>query len=121
MELKMQASLDVAAMWAQVLIAGMTTLGVLTSMVLSIAALREVREDRQLRHAPFLVFDSGGWDLPVSFVKAGSAVPGMAPKVAARYFGSLGSDAESVRLRKARYGRLLNLGSGPAIEVDGVL
>ena len=105
---------------AQVVIAGFTVIGVLVSLYMSRRTLREVERDRQVRQTPYLMFERGGWQLIVGFVKAGPSIPGIEPSYAAKMFPSLSPDAESVRLARGEepqfYGRLHNLGLGPAIE-----
>jgi hypothetical protein len=110
---------------AQVIVGAFTVVGVIGSLFLSTRALREVQRDRELRQAPFLAFEGGGWSKTVKFVRAGKAIPGINPAYAARMFPNLRPDAESVRLdaptiEKAHYGRLHNFGSGVALDTHVV-
>jgi hypothetical protein len=113
---------DKAAMIATVATALLTLAGVIASLFFSTRALREVQNDRQLRQAPFLVFDHGGWRLPVKFVAAGAAIPGLRPAFVATMYPNLPAGAESVRLaapsRDSDFGALRNLGAGPAIATQ---
>jgi hypothetical protein len=111
-------SLQDASAIAQVVIAIVTLAGVLVSIWLSTKALREVERDRAIRQAPHLLFESGGWELPVEFLRAGAHIPGLNPRVVREYFPDIPSDAESVRLRPHSYGTLRNYGLGPAINVE---
>lgn len=104
---------------SQVVLTAFTVVGVVASLLISARALREVQIDRALRQAPFLAFVTGGTRRHVEFVRAGSAIPGIDPKAAARAFPNLPPNAESVRLAgpapECFYGRLVNLGAGPAL------
>ena len=100
--------------------------GIVTSMLMSVKALREIHRDRVLRHRPHLAFEGGGWQLPVAFVKAGRRIPGVDPAAVERFFSSMPDEAVSVRLRDSReegarakpifFGQLRNFGPGAAIE-----
>jgi hypothetical protein len=106
---------------AQIVVAAMTTIGVLGSLYLSMRALREVHYDRKYRQCPHLAFETGGFRFPIEFKKVGTAIPGIDPKAAAKAFSELGAEAESVRLkdRTAQFrpiGMLKNYGLGPALH-----
>jgi hypothetical protein len=113
---------------AQIIIAIITLVGVLTSLYMSIKALREVQLDRRVRQAPHLAFKSGGFQIPIEFVKAGKRVPGLAPEFVESIFSELPDDAESVRVKHEEekdgaidlslFGRLTNHGMGPAFETS---
>jgi hypothetical protein len=111
---------------AQILLTIITFIGIVASMWLSRKALREVQTDRKLRQRPFLGFETGGYQLPIEFVKAGKAIPGINPEYVQKAFPNLPNDAESVRLKDIRnengsaeilfYGQLKNYGLGPALS-----
>jgi hypothetical protein len=113
---------------AQILTAIVTLVGVLISLYMSIKALREVQRDRYFRQAPHLAFETGGFRMPVEFVKAGKRVPGLAPEFVESIFSELPVDAESVRpqhnieedggMDLFRFGKLINHGMGPAFEAS---
>ena len=111
---------------AQVVLTAITFLGIVFSIFLSVRALREVQEDRRQRQRPHLAFETGGMRLPVEFVKAGRAIPGVDPEYVERVFKDLPPEAESVRLKDRKdedgsikpifFGHLTNYGLGPALE-----
>ncbi len=110
---------------AQIGTAIITLTGVLTSLFMSIKALREVQNDRRLRQAPYLAFESGGFRIPVTFVKAGRRLPGFDPNFVEAVFQDMPEDSESVRvkhqeakggLKLFHFGNLINHGMGPAFE-----
>lgn len=108
---------------AQITTAVITLIGVLTSIWLSVKALREVEKDRKLNHKPFLVFETGAVRLRVEFLKKGKAIPGINPAYVKKLFSHLPEDIESIRLKKnndkiVKYGHLKNYGNGPALEVN---
>jgi hypothetical protein len=110
---------------AQVLLSIVSLVGIVTSMWLSIKALREVQIDRKLRQRPYLGFEIGGYDIPVEFRKAGKTIPGIDPSFVSKVFSDMPDDAESVRLKHKEnkdgsvellfYGQLRNYGLGPAL------
>ncbi len=114
--------------FAQIITAIITLVGVLTSLYMSIKALREVQRDRHFRQAPHLAFETGGFRIPIDFVKAGKRVPGLDPKFVESVFNELSKDAESVRVKHKieedggmnlnRFGKLINHGMGPAFETS---
>lgn len=97
-------------------------------MWLSTKALREVQNDRKLRQKPYLGFDTGGFRLPIEFVKAGKRIPGLNPAYVEKMFPNLPDDAESVRLKGIEnedgsigprfYGEVTNYGLGPALSTE---
>ncbi len=111
---------------AQIVTAIITLIGILTSLFMSIKALREVQRDRHLRQSPYLAFESVGYQIPVEFVKAGRRIPGFNPEFVETAFQEIPEDAESVRvkhqeeanggLKLCRFGKLVNHGMGPAFE-----
>jgi hypothetical protein len=110
---------------SQILLTIITFIGIILSMWLSVKALREVQIDRKLRQKPYLVFETGGFRLPIEFVKAGKRIPGINPSFVEKMFADLPDDAESIRLKvipnndgiaePTFYGKLLNCGLGPAL------
>lgn len=110
---------------AQILVSIVSLVGIVTSMWLSIKALREVQTDRKLRQRPYLGFEIGGYDIPVEFRKAGKTIPGIDPDFVKKVFSDMPDDAESIRLRQKEnkdgsvemlfYGQLRNYGLGPAL------
>lgn len=114
---------------AQIVTAIMTLIGVVTSIWLSVKALREVQRDRKLNHKPYLIFDFGAHRLAIEFAKKGKAIPGINPAYVKEAFAHLSDNIESVRVKKRQrdgkseivhYGYLKNYGNGPAIDVDVV-
>jgi hypothetical protein len=110
---------------AQILVAIVSLVGIITSMWLSIKALREVQTDRKLRQRPYLGFEIGGYDMPVEFRKAGKTIPGIDPDYVRKVFSDMPDDAESIRPKQKEgkdggfellfYGQLRNYGLGPAL------
>jgi hypothetical protein len=115
-------SLSEAAGWAQVLLAIAAIAAVLVSIVVSNLTLREVRKDRRAGAMPVVVFDPGGHHLPVTFEKAGRAIPGVNPAYVAKVLPERFEAGESVRLDWSKlgehYGELRNLGRGAALSID---
>lgn len=113
------------SMWAQILFSIVSLVGIVTSMWLSIKALREVQTDRKLRQRPYLGFEIGGYDIPVEFRKAGKTIPRIDPDFVKKVFSDMPDDAESIRLKQKEnkdgsvellfYGQLRNYGLGPAL------
>jgi len=114
------------SMMAQILLSIISFVGIVTSMWLSIRALREVQTDRKLRQRPYLGFDIGGYDIPIEFQKAGRTIPGIDPDFVKKMFPDVPEDAESIRIRQEKskhggvettfYGQLRNYGLGPALS-----
>jgi hypothetical protein len=110
---------------AQILLSIISTVAIVTSIWLSIKALREVQVDRKLRQRPYLGFEIGGYSVPVEFRRAGKTVPGIDPDFVKKVFADIPDDAESVRLKQKEnkdgsveiifYGQLRNYGLGPAL------
>jgi hypothetical protein len=120
-----QLTLSEWAQIAQIVVTLITSIGIVVSLWFSRRALSEVQADRDLRHAPLLSFEPGGYRVAVSFEKKGKAIPGINPSAVARYFPNLSPDAESVRIAEVRkgdrtvrpdYGALKNFGVGPALS-----
>ena len=111
---------------AQLIVAVFTVVAVISSLYLSIKALREVQYDRMQRQKPHLSFERGGYLCPICFVNAGKSIPGVNPMVVERLFNQMPDDAESIRIDDKknddgsfaflRIGRLKNFGLGPALE-----
>jgi len=111
---------------AQILLSIITFVGIITSIWLSIRALREVQIDRKMRQRPYLGFEIGGYNLPIELVKAGKTIPGIDPEFVKKLFSDMPEDAESIRiaLKKGNqetpemvfYGQLRNYGFGPALS-----
>jgi len=116
------------SMLAQILLTVITFIGIITSMWLSVKALKEVQTDRKLRQKPFLGFEPGGHRLSVEFLKVGKTIPGINPEYVQKVFPNLPDDAESVRLKDIPreggyveplfYGHLKNYGLGPALSTE---
>lgn len=114
------------SMIAEIVLSTITFVGIVTSIWLSVRALREVQIDRKLRQRPYLGFDIGGYDVPIEFQKAGRTIPGIDPDYVKRMFPDMPDDAESVRIRLEKgvrggfettfYGHLRNYGLGPALS-----
>jgi hypothetical protein len=114
------------SMVAQVLLSAISFVGIVTSIWLSIRALREVQTDRKLRQRPYLGFDIGGYDIPIEFQSAGRTIPGIDPDFVKKMFPDMPEDAESIRIRQEKsklgsvetafYGHLRNYGLGPALS-----
>jgi len=109
---------------AQIAVAIITLAGVISSLWLSVKALREVQTDRRLRQRPYLAFEPGGHRVPIEFVKAGKLIPGVNPEYAKAVLSNFPEGGESVRIldfiakgKVTLYGELQNYGSGPALSV----
>ena len=108
---------------AQIVVACVAIITLVVSLRSSSRALREINNDRNLNHQPFLLFRSGGFRIPVRFVKAGGAIPGIHPSFAKALFSHLDKDAESIRIDDETfkdtvpYADLHNIGNGTAIAV----
>lgn len=117
-------------MFAQILLSIITFVGIITSIWLSIKALREVQTDRKLRQKPYLGFEIGGFEIPVEFKKAGKTIPGIDPDFVKKVFSHIPDDAESIRPKHKEnkdgsvellfYGQLRNYGLGPALTTTVV-
>lgn len=115
---------------ASIITAIVTFVGVVGSLWVAIATLRDVQRDRVLRHRPYVAFEPGGCRYAVEFVAAGKRIPGIDPKYVEKVFKELPENAESVRLKLAKaedgeiavpvVGRLKNYGSGPGFETTVV-
>jgi len=113
------------SMLAEILLSIISFVGIVTSIWLSIKALREVQVDRKLRQRPYLGFEIGGFDVPVEFRKAGKTIPGIDPDFVKKVFSHIPDDAESIRPKHKEnkdgsvellfYGQLKNYGLGPAL------
>ena len=111
---------------AQIVLSMITFVGIVTSIWLSVRALREVQTDRKLRQKPYLGFEIGGYEIPIEFQKAGKTIPGINPDYVGKMFPDMPEDAESIRIkpRKSKqgnlettfYGQLKNYGLGPALS-----
>jgi hypothetical protein len=114
------------SMVAQIVLSIVSFVGIVTSIWLSIRALREVQMDRKLRQRPYLGFDIGGYEIPIEFQKAGRTIPGIDPDFVKKMFPDIPEDAESIRIRQEEsrhesvettfYGQLRNYGLGPALS-----
>jgi hypothetical protein len=114
------------SMIAQIVLSIISFVGIVTSIWLSIRALREVQTDRKLRQRPYLGFDIGGYEIPIEFQKAGRTIPGIDPEYVKKMFPDIPDDAESVRIRQKTsnhgsfeptfFGQLRNYGLGPALS-----
>lgn len=114
------------SMVAQIVLSIISFVGIVTSIWLSMRALREVQTDRKLRQRPYLGFDIGGYDIPIEFEKAGRTIPGIDPDFVKKMFPDMPEDAESIRIKPEKskrgsfettfYGQLRNYGLGPALS-----
>jgi hypothetical protein len=114
------------AMIAQILVATISFIGIVTSIWLSTRTLREVQTDRKLRQRPYLGFEIGGYDIPIESQKAGKTIPGIDPDFVNKMFPNIPEDAESIRIKPKKsehgnlmttfYGQLRNYGLGPALS-----
>jgi hypothetical protein len=114
------------SMMAQIVLSIISFVGIVTSIWLSIRALREVQVDRKLRQKPYLGFEIGGYDIPIEFQKAGRTIPGIDPDFVKKMFPDIPEDAESIRIAQKKdkhgnlentlYGQLKNYGLGPALS-----
>lgn len=119
-------TLSEASSLAQIIIAILTLIGIIVSLYMSIKALREVKNDRELRQAPFLAFKADGYRIPISFVKAGKRIPGFNPMYVEILFNDIPDNVESIRVKHKedsngglnliKYGHLINHGLGPALK-----
>src|SRR5690606_25267227 len=86
------------------------------------ATLREVQNDRRDRQRPYVLFNRGGYEVPIEEL-GGVAVPGLNPEFVWTQVGHLAPGSKALKLGKnehgelALYGSLRNVGSGPAIDV----
>jgi len=113
-------------MMAQIVLSIISFVGIVTSIWLSVRALREVQTDRKLRQSPYLGFEIGGHDIPIEFRKAGRTIPGIDPDFVKKMFSDIPEDAESIRIRQKKgkqgnlettfYSQLRNYGLGPALS-----
>jgi len=113
---------------AQILLTIITFTGILTSIWLSIKALREVQTDRKLRQMPHLAFETGGYYLHIEYQKVGKTIPGINPEYVEKMFPDLPDNAESIRIKDKKkedgrveigfYGRLKNYGLGSALLTE---
>jgi hypothetical protein len=114
------------SMVAQIVLSFISFVGIVTSIWLSVRALREVQIDRKLRQRPYLGFEIGGYDIPIEFKKAGRTIPGIDPDFVKKMFSDVPEDAESLRIRQKEsklgiletrfFGQLRNYGLGPALS-----
>lgn len=114
------------SMVAQIVLSIISFVGIITSIWLSMKALREVQTDRKLRQRPYLGFDIGGYDIPIEFQKAGRTIPGIDPDFVKKMFPDIPEDVESIRTKPKKskhgslettfYGQLRNYGLGPALS-----
>jgi hypothetical protein len=114
------------SMVAQIVLSIISFVGIVTSIWLSIRALREVQTDRKLRQRPYLGFEIGGYDIPIEFQRAGKTIPGIDPEFVKKMFSDIPEDAESIRIRPKKskpgsiettfYSQLRNYGLGPALS-----
>lgn len=114
------------SMVAQIVLSIISFVGIVTSIWLSIRALREVQTDRKLRQRPYLGFEIGGYEIPIEFQKAGRTIPGIDPDFVKKMFPDIPEDAESIRIKPKMskhgslettfYGQLRNYGLGPALS-----
>jgi len=114
------------SMIAQIVLSIVSFVGIVTSIWLSVRALREVQTDRKLRQRPYLGFEIGGYDIPIEFQRAGRTIPGIDPDFVKKMFPDIPEDAESIRIRQRRdkqgspetafYSQLRNYGLGPALS-----
>jgi hypothetical protein len=114
------------SMVAQIVLSIISFVGIVTSIWLSIRALREVQTDRKLRQRPYLGFEIGGYDIPIEFQKAGRTIPGIDPDFVKKMFPNIPEDAESIRIKQKEskhgdlemrfFGQLRNYGLGPALS-----
>lgn len=113
-------------MLAQIVLSIISFVGIVTSIWLSIRALREVQIDRKMRQRPYLGFEIGGYNIPVEFQKAGRTVPGIDPDFVKKMLSNIPENAESIRIRPKKsehgnlettfYSQLRNYGLGPALS-----
>jgi hypothetical protein len=108
------------ASWAQVVIALVGMVSLFVSMALSRRALYETRVERQWRLSPYLHFQNGLYQVPVEIIAgAGPAIPGIARESAREILTPMeGMDGSDSVTPKEFYGELVNLGLGPAIDVN---
>ncbi|NOT05086.1 MAG: hypothetical protein HOP27_10860 [Anaerolineales bacterium] len=95
----------------------LTLLGVITSLYMSIKAIREVQTDRRLNQAPYLAFEPGGQQHPIQFNEIKN------PEQRKR-IGVNGENSTLVGLKTDdgkithQYHGLKNYGLGPAIHTQ---
>lgn len=96
-----------------------TLLGIFVSLWISNRTLSESRKDRFLSQKPYLIFESGGWPVPVAYVNAGKSSPGFNPQAIAEAFPEIPPDSISIRFAEKVHtvGHLFNYGNGPAFDI----
>lgn len=90
------------SMMAQIVLSFVSFVGIVTSIWLSVRALREVQTDRKLRQRPYLGFEIGGYDIAIEFQKAGRTIPGIDPDFVKKMFSDIPEDVESIRIRQKK-------------------
>lgn len=106
----------------QLILAVFTLVGIITSIVISIKAIKEVHKDRQLRHIPNLAFEPGGFKMPLEFpaetLRNGDAALGKSKGPYANFpLGKVNVRMQWLESSKHGpcYGVLRNYGLGPAL------
>jgi hypothetical protein len=104
---------------SQILLTVVTATGIIVAFRSSKKTLEEVRLERRKAQLPFLVFETGGFHVPVKFEKAGRRIPGKNPDYVELAFASMREDAESIRPTTFDgFGRLKNFGQGTCFSTE---
>jgi hypothetical protein len=99
------------------IVSALGTLGALgCTIYLANKARQEVREDRRLRTHPVVVFEPGGYVVPVSRRAFNHRIPGKDPARVEESFKDLPGSGS--RIDSEPFARLRNIGQGPALEVE---
>ena len=98
-----------------------TLLGIFVSLGISNRTLNEIKEDRILSQKPQLIFEQGGYSIPVEFVKGGPFSPGINPHYIKSLLVDFPEDATSIRIHETLFGTDIgvfqNFGRGPAFNI----
>jgi hypothetical protein len=105
----------IAGIISGIVTAILTLLGVITSLYMSIKAIREVQTDRKLNKAPYLAFEPGGQRHPLEFRKIDD--PERIKRIAAKgeNVSLVGLKTDDGKITHEYHG-LKNYGLGPAIH-----
>ncbi|MES2472799.1 MAG: hypothetical protein V4601_08160 [Pseudomonadota bacterium] len=101
--------------WVQIISTVATTAGVLVSLFIGVRTVLEQRRQREQAIKPFLLFDIGGYGVPIEF-RDSSAIPGIQLERALQLTKNRPTGANSMSATE-EWGVLRNHGQGPALEV----
>ncbi|MGC5224475.1 hypothetical protein ACPW96_18070 [Micromonospora sp. DT81.3] len=109
-------TLDDLASLSQVIAAVGAILAVVASLYFTRRTLDEVREDRRLRQAPYLVWKPGPYVTCTEEVDIGPSVPGVNPAFIRQSFPELVARQGISILPTVDFGEIANIGAGAALE-----